>query len=329
MGRKGECFVPLPLKIILCAFGLVVVACLITAYVSFRIVFCVSKKHREEQKEEFPIPRGKAYEPYREDMLKWMKQANSLPHTNYSIVSRDGLVLRAKYYEYSPDAPTEILLHGYRGWSFRDLCGGIDRCFRIGHNALIVDNRGAGESEGSIITFGAKERLDCIDWINLTIKNINPNTKLILTGVSMGAATVLSLSCEDLPENVVGVLADCGYTCAKDIIKKVMRELGLPDWLFYPLTRLGALIYGGFDIEKNTPIEAMKTCRLPVIFFHGDEDSLVPHFMSQKNFDACVSSQKRLVTIKGANHCLCFPSEQEQYISELRDFFRPITSKQQ
>ena len=75
----------------------------------------------------------------------------------------------------------------------------------------------------------------------------------------MGAATAMITSgYDDLPENIVGIVADCGYTSAEDIIKKVMRDMKLPPDLLYPFIRLGAKIFGRFDIDEFSPIEQVK-----------------------------------------------------------------------
>jgi len=276
--------------------------------------------------EEYPIPDGEIYEAHRESMVKWIKEMRTTPHREVSIRSFDGLTLRGKYFEFSKNAPTEILFHGYKGSAERDLSGGIARCFAIGHNALIVDHRASGESDGHVITFGVKESRDCADWVDFVIREIDPDAKIILTGISMGAATVLMASAVELPKNVVGVLADCGYSSAKAIIKKVIKDMKLPAELLYPFSRLGGLIFGHFDIDKASPIEAMKKSRLPIIFFHGDTDDFVPFEMSVENYDVCVS-KKHLVKIEGAGHGLCFPIDSERYLSELDSFFKPILSK--
>jgi len=122
---------------------------------------------------------------------------------------------------------------------------------------------------------------------------------------------------------VVGILADCGYTSSEAIIKKVMRDMHLPAGLLYPFARLGAKLFGGFDPNASSPIDAMKRCRLPIIFFHGDNDGYVPHSMSEENYAACVSEKKKLVIVKGAGHGLCFPMDKEAYYKELDGFFPP------
>ena len=297
------------------------VAVLVTAYICFYMTFYASR--RQVQTEEYPIPEGEIYEAHREQIVAWQKQIRAMPRRQVSITSFDGLRLCGMYYEYAPDAPIEILFHGYRGNAERDLCGGVARCFALGRSALIVDQRAAGNSEGHVITFGVLESRDCLAWVDYVVSEINPNAQIILTGISMGASTVLIASAEQLPPNVVGVLADCGYTSARAIIKKVMREMRLPASLLYPPVRLGARLFGKFDPDERSPIDAVKQTSLPVIFFHGDTDDFVPHSMSVENYQAC-AAHKKLVTIENAGHGLCFPVDQEKYLSELKDFFDPI-----
>ena len=152
------------------------------------------------------------------------------------------------------------------------------------------------------------------------VEHFGPDVKIILCGISMGASTVLMAAGKPLPKNVIGVLADCGYNSAKDIIKKVIRQMHLPADISYPFVKLGAKLYGHFDLEETSPEEALKHCKIPVIFFHGESDDFVPCEMSRANYEAC-ASRKRLVTIPGAGHGLCYPVDPEKYLSELRDFF--------
>ena len=299
--------------------SIVLLLLIVTAGIFFKIFYSVQRKPKHA--EEFPIPPGEIYEPHREQMVQWMKEIRAMDRRDVQITSFDGLTLHGKYYEYKKGAPTEILFHGYRGSAERDLCGGVHRCFEIGHNALIVDQRTAGKSGGHVITFGAKECYDCLAWVDFVIQHIDKDARIILTGISMGAATVMMAASMDLPKNVIGVLADCGYTSTKAIIQKVIRDMKLPAKLLYPLVRLGARLFGGFDPDAFSPIESMKKCKLPVIFFHGDTDDFVPCYMSEENYAACAAEQKRLVIIHGAGHGLCFPVDQETYFKELRDFF--------
>lgn len=297
---------------------------LVTAYISFRMTFYVSKKMRDEYKNtEFPIPKGEIYEVHSDKMIMWMKKLVTLPHKDVEIKSFDGLTLRGKFYEYAPGAPMELLFHGYKGSAKRDLNGAVGRCFALGRSALIVDHRGSGESEGNVITFGINESRDALTWIDYIIENIDKDARIFISGVSMGAATVMITAGKELPENVVGAVADCGYTSAKAIIKKVIKDMKLPPSIMYPFVKLGAKIFGGFDLEETSPVEAVKNAKIPIIFFHGDADDFVPWDMSRENFEAC-TSEKRFVTIPGAGHGLCYLHDKDAYLQALREFYHYV-----
>ena len=292
---------------------------LITAFICYMRVF-YSPKRKPVGPDEFPLPPGEIYEPHYPDMIAWMKEIRAMPHENIKIKSHDGLTLSGNYYEYAPDAPIELLFHGYQGNGERDLSAGVERCFAIGRSAIIIDQRSHGTSEGSTTTFGVKERFDCISWINYVCERFGKDTKIILTGVSMGAATVMMAAGEELPSNVVCVLADCGYSSARAIIKKVIAEMGLPANLLYPFVKLGAFVFGHFNLEETSPIEAVKRAKIPIIFIHGDTDAFVPYSMSEELYEACASKYKKLVNSPGAGHGLAYPLNKDLYINALRDF---------
>ena len=259
---------------------------LLACYICYRIAFYAPP--REPKPEGFiDLPPGKVYEPFYQQMTDWVLRARELAPKHFQITSFDGLRLHASYYEYAPGAPLEIMFHGYRGNAERDLPGGVQRCFACGRSALVVDQRCAGRSEGRTITFGIKECRDCLSWVDFTLEQLGPDVKIILTGISMGAATVLMAAGEELPENVLGILADCGYSTPKAIMYKVMGDMKLPPRLCWPFLRWGAKLFGGFDPEENSPLEAMGRCKKPVIFFHGEEDGFVRCHMSRELYDAC------------------------------------------
>ena len=307
-------------------FGILGVALLLTLITSF-ICFVITFYARpEKETEEFQIPDGEIYEPYRDVMVNWMKEVRKMPSKEVKITSFDGLTLYGKYYEYSKDAPIELMFHGYRGTGERDLCGGVQRCFKLGRSCLIVDQRTAGKSGGRVITFGIKESRDCLKWVDYIIENINPNAKIIITGISMGAATVTIAAGEELPPNVISALADCGYTSPEAIIKKVIRDLKMPPQLMYPFIKLGARVFGGFDLEKYSPIKAMENCKIPIIFIHGTTDDFVPFEMSVENFNACSHKVKKLVSVENAGHGLAYLVDTEGYFKAISEFDSMITN---
>lgn len=304
----------------------VMLAAVTAAYACFRMAFYAPRKNAV-QTDAIDVPEGEIYEPYRPQMERWTREVRAMPREHFTITSFDGLTLHADFFEYAPGAPMEIMFHGYRGSAERDLSGGVQRCFLLGRSVLLVDQRCSRRSGGEIITFGINEHRDCLAWAQFAAQHFGPDQKIILTGISMGAATVMMTADKDLPPNVIGILADCGYSSPKAIICKVIRDMKLPPDLGYPFVKLGAKVFGHFDLEADSPEEALKHARVPVIFYHGEADDFVPCDMSRRNYEVC-TSRKALITVPGAGHGLSYPVQPKRYLETLKEFFGPAGSAQ-
>ncbi len=311
-----------PFLLTVLILGGLLVLLLTISFVCFCMTFLVHKE-KPLKEGETDLPQGDIYKPFWPQFTAWALETRSLPCEEVSIRSFDGLTLYGYYYEYAPGAPVEIMFHGYRGTRERDLSGAVQRCFRLKRNALLVDQRGSGKSGGKVITFGVREQKDCLAWTDFVCRRFGPNVKILLTGISMGASTVLSVADAPLPPNVVGILADCGFSSAKEVIGHVIREMGLPPKLLYPFVKAGAKLFGGFNVEEHPPLAAMKNSRLPILFFHGDSDDFVPCSMSRDNYEACVS-RKRLCVVRGAGHGLSYTVDPSAYYEALNGFFEGL-----
>ena len=239
----------------------------IGVYTVYKMVFGRTKKT-----DEMEMIQGKQYEPYAPVIRSGMEKAGKLPFQRIFIEARDGITLAGKYYHMKDGAPLILFFHGYRGTSLRDGNGILLYAKKAGYNALLVDQRCHGKSGGKSITFGIKERYDCMDWIRYVNRRFGERTPIVLAGISMGASTVLMASDLGLPANVKGIMADCPYSEPKEILKAVMKQLKLPVNVPYTAVRIGAKVFGRFDIEEHSPLKAMENCYVPVLFIHGDED---------------------------------------------------------
>lgn len=234
--------------------------------------------------------------------------------------SRDGTPLRARFYRFGDDSETIIFFHGYRGSALRDGCGGFKMAKDTKRNILMVDQRASGESGGNVITFGILERLDCRDWAEY-IADRFPDVKIILTGVSLGAATVLMAADTGLPKNVKCIIADCGYSSPKEIICKVAKEGGYPVSLCWPLLKLSCKLRAGFDLDESSAVEAVKHTDIPILIIHGDDDRYVPCDMAYKIYDAC-ASKKELLIISGAPHAAAYMVDEKAYVETSERFIK-------
>lgn len=245
----------------------------------------------------------------------------SEPFEEVSIRSHDGKTLFGRYYHYADGAPLEIQCHGYKGNPIRDFCGNWRIAKEDGRNVLLIHQRCHGKSEGNTITFGIQERKDVLNWIRWANARFG-DVPILLSGVSMGAATVLMVSGMELPGNVKAVVADCPYDAPSNIIKKVLgQDMGMPVGIVYPLIRLGGMVYGGFNLNADSPLAAVVKTKLPILLIHGDDDRFVPYAMSV-NLHAAAPEKITFHTIHGAGHALNYVSNPEEYSRVLREFTR-------
>ena len=256
-----------------------------------------------------------------------VSHVEKIPFQRIFIESRDEITLAGKYYHFREHAPLILFFHGYHGTALRDGNGILSYAKNNGYNILLVDHRAHGKSGGRCITFGIKERYDCLDWIRYANRRFGDHTPIILAGISMGASTVLMASDLGLPANVKGIMADCPYSEPKEILKKVMIQMKYPVNVTYTAVRLGGKFFGKFDIEEHSALESMKNCYVPVLFIHGDEDELVPYEMSKDCYEACVSSEKRHVVVKGAAHGMSYCVDKALYEKEVEDFLNKVVVK--
>ena len=253
--------------------------------------------------------------------LKIMKE---LPSEDHYIESRDGLKLHGYLFPTQDEHPKKFVVgvHGYRSYS-RPECAPYIQFYRdLGFSMLMVDDRAHAPSEGDYIGFGVLDRLDCVDWCKYLVETYGEDIQIILHGVSMGGATVLSAAGEaDLPEQVIGVVGDCGFTSAWDALHFQLHNMAhLPADLILPHVEKLAEKKIGINFHDHSAIEQVKNAKVPILFVQGGKDDMVPAWMAQELYDACGSEHKQLVMVDEAGHgeSIAFaPDRYHQAIIEL------------
>lgn len=281
------------------------------------IVGCVRKKDLPwlVEKEIKKTPYGKYYDSIVAS-YSWLLNHNA---QDVYIESDDGLKLHGLWVPADDARGTVILAHGYRSTMLVDF--GIAFAFyhSRGMNLLIPEQRAHGKSQGRFITFGVKESADMFRWIEFHNANYG-ECPVVLHGLSMGASTVLFLADKDLPANVKGIIADCGFTSARDILSSVYTNVThLPAVPSIWVTDLLARIFAGFSLGQCDTRKTLARSQLPVIMVHGKEDGFVPCEMTVQGFAACVAD-KQLLLVDGADHGVSFLVAPERYSQMVTDF---------
>ena len=235
--------------------------------------------------------------------------------------SEDGLRLHALWIPAENPKGTVLLAHGYRSTKLCDFGMAYPYYHEHGMNILVPDQRSHGESEGRFITFGVKESRDMIQWIQYHNNTFGPQ-QMILSGMSMGASTMLYLADVALPENVKGIIADCGFTSAKEILSIVFkRTVHLPAAPSLWTADLFARVLAGFSIYEKDTRKSLANAKLPVLLVHGTGDDFVPYQMSQQAYDVCCG-EKQLLLVEGAGHGVSFVKDHETYSEMIYEFLK-------
>lgn len=299
---------------------IIIAALILTAaaisYYAYRKAF-LSDRKRQEDWDGFIRRAGEEGPQVRE----LMEQLKEITAEDVFINSFDGLKLHGRYYHVKDGAPLDIQFHGYNGNAMRDFCGGNKISRESGHNSLLIDQRAHGMSRGKTISFGINERKDCLSWVRYAVERFGEDTEIVLSGVSMGAATVLMASDLGLPKNVKAIVADCGYSSPKAIINKVMRDSGLPDKLMYPFVWLGAMVFGKFNLTESSAVSAVSESDVPILIIHGGTDDFVPCYMAEEIYKAC-RSEKKLLIVPGAGHGMSYLVDKDLYEKTVKDFIK-------
>lgn len=262
---------------------------------------------------------------YRPVIKEGLNYIHSAPSRRVYCKSFDGLTLAARYFDMHSHN-TVILFHGYRSSADRDFSCAVKLYCEQGYNVLLTDQRSHGKSEGRLITFGVKERYDAVSWARFYTENIDPEAKIILGGMSMGATTVLLAAGLDLPENVKGIIADCGFTSPTEIIKKVAKQgFHINASVFLPVMNLICIITGHFGIYGVSTEKALKNSKVPILFIHGKSDNFVPFEMSERNYKG-MSGEKEILLVDGADHGMSYLVDTPSVEKHLCDFLKKISS---
>ena len=238
-----------------------------------------------------------------------------------SILNRDGLNLRGLWVPAENPKGTMLLVHGYRSCVLVDFGLVLDYYHKLGMNLLLPDQRSHGKSEGRFITFGVKESGDILEWLHFHNHTFG-NYPVILSGLSMGASTVLYLADKQLPDNVKGIIADCGFTSPKAIISSVFT--GVTHFPAVPtiwFTDLFARVFAHFSLSEMDTRVTLAGNRLPIIMVHGTEDTFVPCEMTKEGFTVC-TGPKQLLLVDGAGHVVSYLHDRERYTNLVEAFLK-------
>ncbi len=254
-------------------------------------------------------------DPIEPQISAWLNRSNV---KEVKITSYDGLKLAGLDIHNHLSKHYLIMVHGIwhskaqmyeRGYEFD----------KLGYNLLLVDQRSSGESEGKYYTYGQKESLDILKWIDYLIE-LEPDCKITLYGLSMGAATCMMTTRSTLPKNVVSIIEDCGFSTLKDEIDNFLRleNVNRTGFILSMIEKKMVREFG-MTYDDCSPKKALENNEIPILFIHGEDDDFVPFSMSRILYNHN-KGPKKYFSVKGKKHTEAM--QDERYFKVCDDFIR-------
>jgi len=245
------------------------------------------------------------------------EEVEKLPHREIMIPSPFGYTVYGQFFPVPGSTKTAILCHGYTYnlyGSIKFLNLFLDR----GFNVLLVDHRYHGRSGGRYTTFGYYEKVDlkaCVDWV---LSNVGENSLIGTHGESLGAGVVLQHAAID--PRIAFAIADSGYSDLERLLKLRLREdFRLPVFPILPLAVLVGRLRCGIEVSRVSPIGMLIEVKTPILFIHGENDTLIPCQMSMEMYEQ-YPERRRLYLVPGARHAETYWVDKAAYNQHLDAF---------
>lgn len=276
--------------------------------------FSISKKLAELKKNDDPQhilaeqERAAAY-------LKLKKQSSVI-----TMKSFDGLELKALFAKQKENESHDyaLVIHGYRSEP-RDMAPNAVHFMEKGWNVILPGQRGHGWSEGGYVDMGTFACRDMVGWCNEIVK-MDGEARILLFGISMGAATVMMTSGLDLPSNVIAAIEDCGYSSVWDQFEyRLKYEFHLPPHPILDVASFFCKLRNGYSFHDGSSVRSLGNAKIPMLFIHGDADDYVPFRMLEKNYEA-MKGEKEILVVKDAVHAMAGFVDPELYYGRVDAF---------
>ncbi|MDB5201987.1 MAG: alpha/beta fold hydrolase [Ferruginibacter sp.] len=249
-----------------------------------------------------------------------VKQANIAPDTAFTafyLTTKDGLKLEA-WQMPVPDAKgTVALFHGHgskksavlnEAYSFR----------KLGYNAILLDFRAHGNSEGNTCTIGFKEAED-VKLLYDHIKNTGEKN-IVLWGISMGAATITKAVAE-YKLTPAKIILEMPFATMMDAVEGRVKMMKLPAQPISTLLTFWGGTENGFWAYNFKPAEYVKSIQCPVLLQWGRHDPRVASRETQLIYNN-IPAKKTLVVYENSGHESLCTKEPQKWTAAITAFLQ-------
>jgi fermentation-respiration switch protein FrsA (DUF1100 family) len=221
--------------------------------------------------------------------------------TEVNLKTSDSETIHALFFKGSTE-DVILYFHGnagdLSGWQF------VAEDFTlVGYNVMIIDYRAYGKSSGNISEDGLYK--DAQSAFNFLIQKGFTAKNIIIYGRSIGSGVAVELASR---QPCKGLVLEAPFSS----LKRLANEK-LP--FFFPS------LYLKYSFDN---VGKIKDVNSPVLFIHGQADTLIPLAHTTKLFEEFRGKKKKVI-IPAAQHndVNTFPEYEQLIIKEFREFFDP------
>ena len=244
-----------------------------------------------------------------------------VPAEEVSFSTSDGVSLAGWWLDNPDSRSVVICCHGHRG-NKADMLGIGPGLWREGHNVLLFDFRGSGDSGNGRQSLAHYEQADltaALDWVARS----HPGTRITVMAFSMGASTAILTAAQD--PRIEALVLDSPFATMSGVIAANYRRYRLPGRLLLPVADLVNRIFCGYAFEQVRPIDAMRSLSpRPVLLLHSTKDRIIPYEHAQQLVDAASPGEVELITFEGADHCGGYFVDRPGYIARVARFLETV-----
>lgn len=259
------------------------------------------------------------------ELKPWLDSLNAVHALRDTFVTMPNGERQHAIFVCSPKAHghTAVVIHGYSRYAADMLNIAYIYEKFMGYNILLPDLHGHGLSDGNDIQMGWKDRTDVMHWMSVARRRfdeVGSRPRMVVHGISMGAATTMCIAGERTPDYVKCFVEDCGYTSAWDEFSHELKvRFSLPDFpLLYTSSLLCRIKYG-WSFSEASPLRQVAKCRKPMLMIHGGNDTFVPTSMVCRLY-AAKPAPKQLWVASGSAHANSYRDHRAEYIRLVTQF---------
>ncbi|MGJ3510102.1 alpha/beta hydrolase [Enemella sp. A6] len=233
------------------------------------------------------------------------------------FTAEDGVRLRGWWFDRDSDSVV-ICCHGHRG-NKADMLGIGPGLWRAGHNVLLFDFRGSGDSEGSHLSMALHEQRDLRAAIDLAQQR-RPDARISVVGFSMGASTAILTAADD--QRIERLVLDSPFATMQDVIATGLRRYRIPGTVVPAADAVNRVRYG-YRFAQVRPIDVIdRIAPRPMLVLHGTDDHVIPYRHAEMLVEAAGPGAAELVTFEGVDHCGGYFTDRPGYIAMVDEFLR-------